>query len=103
MCKVIVSVVRRIIRNGAYGLRKNGGILQVFPRQIMARCIFHDHAVLWIDYDPPLAYRDFGYHVFRIVIAGEQKQPASPQVGTPHEIQEGIGRRATDVQQLAVS
>jgi hypothetical protein len=40
MGKMLVGVLRRTIRNCAYRLRKNIGILQGFARQIMVRCIF---------------------------------------------------------------
>src|SRR6202790_4048953 len=103
MGKVIVAVLTRIIRDDAGGLFENCRILQILARQMVARGIPHDDAIRRIDDDPPVAYQDFGYDVLRIVIGSQEKQPARPQIGTSHQIQERIVRGPADVQEMPVS
>src|SRR5256886_12998978 len=52
MCELVVVVLMRIVRDGAGGLGKHGGILQILAGQIVALGILHDPPVGGIDNDP---------------------------------------------------
>src|SRR5882762_1079881 len=52
MCELVVSILTRIVRDGAGSLGKHDRILQIPACQIVALGILHDHPVGGIDDDP---------------------------------------------------
>ena len=65
--------------------------------------VLHDDPVSRVHDDPAIVNQDFSNHMLGGVLGRQKEQAAHSQIGTSREIQEGVRRRAADVQQLAVS
>src|SRR5229473_2972415 len=90
MSELVVIVLTWIVRDGADGLGKHGGIPQIATCQIAAPRILHDDPIGWIYDDPASAHKNLRNHVLRVAVGSQEEQAAYSQIGTSCKIQEGI-------------